>query len=257
VFRSLRIPFSILLQLGCFGWAQAQSAPAQSTGATHGIAEISLGQSADPLYGPWRFTVGDSPVDPLTHAPLWAEPGFEDSKWETVDLTPKEGSFDPSWGASGYVPGWTAKGHPGYWGYAWYRIRVRLQGRPGEKLALAGPSDVDDAYQVFDNGRLVGSFGDFTGSTPVIYNTQPMMFPLSHRADDNSASYTRVLAFRVWMLPITLMSQADGGLPHCAGARRGQRGGSQLPTPLAGIVPFTCSFRCPGAVVLPAGSNGL
>jgi hypothetical protein len=216
VFRSLRIPFSILLQLGCFGWAQAQSAPAQSTGATHGIAEISLGQSAVPLYGPWRFTVGDSPVDPLTHAPLWAEPGFEDSKWETVDLTPKEGSFDPGSGASGYVPGWTAKGHPGYRGYAWYRIRVRLQERPGEKLALAGPSDVDDAYQVFDNGRLVGSFGDFTGSTPVVYSSQPMMFPLSHPADDNSGASTRVLAFRVWMMPFTAMIQADAGGFHTA-----------------------------------------
>jgi hypothetical protein len=41
-----------------------------------------------PLYGPWRFTVGDSPIDPRTGQPLWAEPGFDDSHWETVDLTP-------------------------------------------------------------------------------------------------------------------------------------------------------------------------
>jgi hypothetical protein len=48
----------------------------------------------------------------------------------------------PLGGLSGYVPGWTAKGHPGYWGYAWYRINVHLQERSGEKLALAGPSIV-------------------------------------------------------------------------------------------------------------------
>ena len=120
--------------------------------------------------------------------PLWAEPGFDDSKWETVDLTPKEGSFDPTSGYSVYVPGWTAKGHSGYWGYAWYRIRVHVQERPGEKLALAGPSDVDDVYQVFDNGALVGSFGDFTGSTPIVYYTQPMMFPLSQSADRTGSS---------------------------------------------------------------------
>ena len=122
---------------------------------------------------------GDSPLDPVTHAPLWAEPGFDDSKWETVDLTPNEGSMDPNSGFTRFVPGWTAKDHPGYWGYAWYRIQVHLQQPPGVRLALAGPADVDDVYQVFDNGGSVGSFGDFTGSTPVVYYSQPVMFPLS------------------------------------------------------------------------------
>jgi hypothetical protein len=177
----------LLLLFGHGSRAQAQAAPAQSDVAAHGTAEISLGQSVVPLYGPWRFTVGDSPVDPVTHGPLWAEPGFDDSKWEAADLTPKEGLFNPTTGTSGYVPGWTAKGHPGYWGYAWYRIRVHLQERPGEKLALAGPDIVDDAYQFFDNGELVGSFGNFTGSTPVDYYSQPTMFPLSHPAGGNPA----------------------------------------------------------------------
>jgi hypothetical protein len=43
-----------------------------------------------------------------------------------------------------------ARGHPGYWGYAWYRIRVEVQARQG--AALAGPADFDDAYQLFDDG---------------------------------------------------------------------------------------------------------
>jgi hypothetical protein len=77
----------LLLLFGHGSWAQAQAAPAQSDVAAHGTAEISLGQSVVPLYGPWRFPVGDSPVDPVTHGPLWAEPGFEDSKWEAADLT--------------------------------------------------------------------------------------------------------------------------------------------------------------------------
>jgi hypothetical protein len=108
--------------------------------------DITLGQSVVPLYGPWKYTVGDSPVDPITHAPLWAEPGFDDSKWETADLTPKNGALNPGSGSTGYVPGWTVKGHPGYWGYAWYRIRVHLETPRGEKLALAGPPVVDDVY---------------------------------------------------------------------------------------------------------------
>ena len=53
-----------------------------------GIAHITLGQSVLPLNGPWKFTIGDSPIDPATHQPLWSEPAFDDSHWETVDLTP-------------------------------------------------------------------------------------------------------------------------------------------------------------------------
>jgi hypothetical protein len=37
------------------------------------VVDITLGHSAVSLNGPWKFTVGDSPVDPTTHAPLWAE----------------------------------------------------------------------------------------------------------------------------------------------------------------------------------------
>jgi Stage II sporulation protein E (SpoIIE) len=62
----------------------------------------------------------------------------------------------------------------------------------------------------------VGSFGDFTASTPVVYFTQPMMFALSQPAGGNPGSSTRVLAFRVWMHPNTLAEQADAGGFHTA-----------------------------------------
>ena len=255
--RRFRFASLMLLWFGFAVCAPAQPTPTQEAPAPAGV-HISLGQSAVPLYGPWKFTVGDSPVDPVTHAPLWAEPGFDDSKWETVDLTPKEGSFDPTTGTSGYVPGWAAKGHPGYWGYAWYRIRVHLQERPGEKLALAGPSDVDDAYQVFDNGELVGSFGDFTGSTPVVYYTQPMMFPLSQPAGGNPGSSTRVLAFRVWMHPDTLTEQPDAGGFHTAPVL-GEAGAVAASYQIRWLelVRAYASGADPGAVVCPAGSDGL
>jgi hypothetical protein len=188
-------------------------------------ARVTLGQAAVPLFGPWKFTVGDSPIDPKTGKPPWDEADFDDSKWETVDLTPKDRAIDPVGGLSGYVPGWTTKGHPGYWRYAWYRIRV--QARQGEGLSLAGPADVDDAYQVFDNGELAGHFGDFTGKQPQIKFTEPKMSSLaqpgSHEAitgqggtgsggigpngtgSDSTglAESTRLLAFRLWMQPET------------------------------------------------------
>ncbi|MHB1958585.1 MAG: PP2C family protein-serine/threonine phosphatase [Acidobacteriaceae bacterium] len=179
----------------------------------HAQQQITLGQSIVALNGPWKFHIGDNPQ--------WADPNFDDSQWETVDLTPKAGSFDPYGGSSGYVPGWTAKGHPGYWGWAWYRIQVQTAARPGEKLALAGPSDVDDAYQVFANGNLLGSFGKFRGQglRPVVYETEPMMFPLPQAGtsgSDSTEPTTQVLAFRVWMEPNTLTFVPDAGGIHFA-----------------------------------------
>ncbi|MGB9414814.1 MAG: PP2C family protein-serine/threonine phosphatase [Acidobacteriaceae bacterium] len=192
-------------------------ASSQNTSSPEPI-HITLGQSVVPLYGPWKFSVGDSPLDPATGAPLWAQSGFDDSKWETVDLTPKAGVFDPLGGFSGYVRGWTAHGHANHWGYGWYRIRVQVAAQPGEKLALAGPAYVDDAYQFFLDGGLIGSFGKFSGNSPTIYYTQPMMFPLPQApvTDLRSAPKTLVLAFRVWMEPSTLVTQADSGGFHTA-----------------------------------------
>ena len=201
-----RYLLALLTCLVLVAFAHAQDKPAQGT--TH----VTLGPSVVPLYGPWKFTVGDSPIDPVTHAPLWAQPDFDDSHWETVDLTPN-GILDPLGGFSNYVKGWTARGHAGYSGYAWYRIRVQVAGQPGEKLAMAGPSYVDDAYQLFSDGTLVGSFGSFTGSQPTFYFTQPMMFNLPPPSAD---SPVRVLAFRFWMAPDTLVTQADTGGMHTA-----------------------------------------
>jgi hypothetical protein len=207
-----RCLLALLACLVCTVFASAQNTPSPEP------IQITLGQSVVPLYGPWKFTVGDSPLDPATGAPLWAQSGFDDSKWETVDLTPKAGVFDPLGGFSGYVKGWTALGHANHWGYGWYRIRVQVSAQPGEKLALGGPADVDDAYQLFVDGSLIGSFGKFTGAHPTIYYTEPMMFhlPQAPVTDLRSAPKTLVLAFRVWMEPSTLVTQADTGGFHTA-----------------------------------------
>ncbi len=191
---ALPVPLVVLL----FAFA----AHAQGTASGDSATRITLGQSIIPLNGPWKFHVGDDP--------RWADPNFDDSQWETVDLAPRAGAFDPVVGTSGYVPGWTAKGHPGYWGYAWYRIRVQVTAQPGQRLALAGPANVDDAYQVFLNGALLGSFGKFRGpgERPTVYSTQPSIFSLPAAA--------QVLAFRVWMGPSTLIFAPDAGGIHNA-----------------------------------------
>jgi hypothetical protein len=240
--RTLRQLFPLIaVAAGLTGAAVAQPAKSPGPVIDNSVTRVTLGQSAVPLYGPWKFTVGDSPIDSKTGKPLWAEPEFDDSKWETVDLTPKDRTIDPNTGQSGYVPGWTAKGHPGYSGYAWYRIQVRVQVRTqpgrGEELALAGPADVDDGYQFFDNGELRGHFGDFTGTSPVVYATRPMLFPLATAnsreaipAQDGTGPngpnasglaeqthvQAHVLAFRLWMEPITPVLQSQAGGLHSA-----------------------------------------
>jgi stage II sporulation SpoE-like protein len=192
----------------------AQTPPAPPKDDT---LEITLGQAAAPLYGPWKFTIGDSPLDPTTNQPLWAQPAFDDSRWETVDLTPKDGAVDPTAGQSGYVPGWTTRGHADYSGYAWYRIRVRCHGGTGSPLALAGPADIDDAYQLFADGKLLGSFGNFAGKQPVIYFTQPLQFALPGSCRNSGLAGTaQTLAFRFWMAPSTLVTQPDSGGMHDA-----------------------------------------
>jgi hypothetical protein len=213
--QRFRIVGVILLCLGISASTRAQSGqtpPAANTEAPAGtVPLLHFGRSISPLYGPWKFHIGDSPLVAGTNTPLWATPGFDDSHWETVDLTPKADSFDPVAGISNYVPGWTAKGRPGYWGYAWYRLRVQVSTRPGVQLAMEGPSDVDDAYQVFANGAILGSFGKFTAKkTPLVFNTRPTLFHLPQ------SDGTEVIAFRLFMEPSTIAAQTDVGGLHSA-----------------------------------------
>jgi hypothetical protein len=207
--------FSTVLVCGIRATAQSGKPKPAELGTA---IPLTIGQSMVPLYGPWKFQVGDSPIDPATNKPLWAQPEFDDATWETVDLTPK-GAVNPFRGSSGYVPGWGGRGHPGYSGYAWYRIRVRVNAQPGEKLALGGPAYFDDAYQLFLNGTLLGSFGRFDGKRREFYYNEPMVFPLPQTqivgaGGDRDA--TQVIAFRIWMSPASLLGQTDAGGFHLA-----------------------------------------
>jgi hypothetical protein len=194
------------------------STPAHAPLAQAG--EVTLGQATVPLFGPWKFNVGDSPIDWKTGKLLWAEPEFDDSKWETVDLTPVPGTVDPYNGDPRYVPGWTAKGHPGYMGWAWYRLRVPVAAREGERLALESPIYVDDGYQVFANGELLSGFGKFGGygKPPIVYSTAPAMIlvPQPGGSIGGAGPIMQMVAFRVWMGPMGLTHSPYAGGLHYA-----------------------------------------
>ncbi len=185
--------------------AGAAIEPARATELAAPNAAIALGRSIVTLAGPWKFRIGDDP--------RWADPGFDDSGWETVDLAAAPGAHDADVGLTGYVPGWMARGHAGYYGYAWYRLRVSVTGPPGDRLAIAGPLYVDSAYQLFLDGRLLGGVGDFSGSEPLVFSRRPQMFPLPHPDGERSV----VIAIRTWMGRGTAGGSDAGGI-HIAPA---------------------------------------
>src|SRR5689334_16495808 len=171
------------------------------------IADLTTGGRPDPqalrsaatlLNGPWHFQTGDDPQ--------WANPNIDDSGWETIDLTAAPGSHDGDVGLPDYVGGWMAHGHPGYHGYAWYRRAVTV---PAGRASwdILGPTLVEDGYELYWNGQLLGGSGRL-GSNPRVVGTRPLRFALPAEA----AGTRGVLAVRAYKLPGG--ASADGGGMH-------------------------------------------
>ncbi|WP_225578497.1 glycoside hydrolase family 2 [Rhodanobacter sp. 7MK24] len=174
------------------------------------IADLASGGRPDPpalrasailLDGTWRFHIGDDS--------RWAAAGTDDSGWETVDMTTLPGSHDGDVGLPDYVGGWMAHGHPGYHGYAWYRRTVTV---PAGRASwdILGPTLVEDGYELYWNGRLLGGSGRL-GGTPRVVGTRPLQFALPADA----AGSRGVLAVRTYMDPSSAASP-DGGGMHTA-----------------------------------------
>ncbi|MGH7690167.1 MAG: hypothetical protein ACREN3_11230 [Gemmatimonadaceae bacterium] len=200
---------SKIWSLALGSWVSTRGPP--TAGPTARV-QLALGRASAPVDGPWKFHTGDDQG--------WAAPNFDDSSWETVDLSAPAGAHDSDVGLAGYVPGWQARGHRGYAGFAWYRIRVTVHAPAGDTLALCGPFYVDNAYQLFVNGRLIGTAGRFNGPRPVATNLHlPRLFVLAPSLAPSGPDGTRtvVLAVRVWMDPLMLADPAAGGL-HIAPA---------------------------------------
>ncbi len=173
-----------------------------------GTGALALGGRGDPsslraaailLDGSWRFHAGDDPH--------WADARADDGDWDTIDLTARPGSHDGDVGLPDYVSGWMALGHPGYTGYAWYRRVVNV---PAGQASwdLLGPTLVEDGYELYWNGQLLGGSGRL-GPLPRVVGTRPLQFALPAGA----AGTRGILALRAFMLPRP-GSSADGGGMH-------------------------------------------
>lgn len=141
------------------------------------------GTGSVPLDGKWQFHLGDN----LS----WANPAIDDSAWEQI-------SADTTWGA---------QTHPSYWGFAWYRRHINIEhsGSPGTtNLAILIPP-VDDVYDLYWNGKKIGSYG----AMPPHAN----WWSQGHSAVYNlpSSSGEGVLALRVWKAPLSSIDPSTNG----------------------------------------------
>jgi hypothetical protein len=167
--RSLRLQFLavFLAALGFHLHAQT-AAPALSIEG--------LGKGASPIDGPWQFHLGDDAA--------WASPLVADNDrgagWEQI-------TTDKSWGE---------QGHPDYTGFAWYRKHIHLTSAPGAPADVAMLIEhVDNVYEIYWNGVLVGHLGQMPPSPNFPYSPPVQTFGLGQVRDG-------VLAIRVWKAPL-------------------------------------------------------
>lgn len=103
---------------------------------------IAMGERKVNLRGNWKFMLGDNPK--------FASPAVSDKDWEEI-----------------FVPAsWNSEGFSRYSGYAWYRKTFQIDFKPNEPLYVE-LGRIDDADEVYINGKLVGT----TGGMPPNYFT--------------------------------------------------------------------------------------
>jgi hypothetical protein len=188
---SLVFPRLILggLAMACACPAQTATAPPKNTPATTAAPAASAAAQAptEPssirtvlnLNGPWRFQQGDDLE--------WAEPGFDDSHWQTVILS------EPL----------TAQGVDSYTGYAWYRMRLGSEQLAQFKTASANAplellvsSEGVGQLDVFVNGLEAGHTRGMT-ERQAMYQSPPFVVRIS----STDAAGTAVVAIRSWAGP--------------------------------------------------------
>jgi diguanylate cyclase len=140
-----------------------------------------LGKGTVALTGPWQFHAGDNPA--------WADPAFDSSAWEQIQ--------------GGQT--WGTQGHAGLSGFAWYRCSISIAPARGvaPKFSLLVPL-VDDAYEVYWNGVLVGRNGELQPRPDWPYSQSPQTFDLGDAEHG-------VLAVRVWKHPLLSDDSRDDG----------------------------------------------
>lgn len=101
----------------------------------------------------WRFTIGDNPD--------FKNPEFNDSDWDMIEV--------PS--------PWENEGFPGYNGYAWYRITIKIPKDLRDKKLFLKLGRVDGVDMTYLNGQYIGGRGNFPPNYKTAYNVR-RLYPL-------------------------------------------------------------------------------
>ncbi|WP_263358984.1 PP2C family protein-serine/threonine phosphatase [Acidicapsa ligni] len=178
-----RVAISALFVLIATSLAGQQPAEKPAAKTVPTLVVRGVGRGVVPLDGSWQFHLGDNS--------RWATASFDDSNWEQIEV-------DAPWGA---------QNHPSYAGFAWYRRHLEVQPTSGAtqdyRLLI---SHAEDAYEVYWNGVLIGSYGKLPPHPSWYYAEFPRSFPLT-------GSAYGVLAIRVWKAPLeSFSSEYSGGL---------------------------------------------
>jgi hypothetical protein len=182
IFRTSLSLLALLLILPCCLAESSVQAP-----PTAGPASATIEQTVAILNGPWRFHIGDDA--------RWADSEFDDSTWEAYTIDSGHAPLTLSKVVEGaQLGGWQAHGHPGYVGYAWYRISVDPDPERSA-LAILMPKYVDDAYEIYVNGQQIGAFGQFEGHY-LAYTAQPKLVPIPAKIIPARGPFTLALRFR-------------------------------------------------------------
>ena len=140
------------------------------------------------LEGQWRFRTGDDPA--------WADPGFNDSDWQTIDISESLAE----------------QGIDTYTGYAWYRLKLSPQqfaqvanGTAGQPFAILVSSYSVGQLAAYVNGYESGHTRGMTDN-PTEFESPPFVVQVSP-----NGSGPTVIAIRTWAGPSTSISH---GLLH-------------------------------------------
>jgi sialate O-acetylesterase len=131
------------------------------------------------LSGYWKFSIGDDSK--------WASPAYDDSGWDQIS-----------------VPGkWEEQGYNDYNGYAWYRRSFRMKETPDGATLILMMGRIDDADEVYLNGKQIGKSGKFPPNFLTAYDrTRKYIIP----AEDLNKDGENLISVRVYD------SYLDGGI---------------------------------------------
>jgi hypothetical protein len=168
---------------GHLALAQQKTAVAPAGGPFNAAG---MGTGSRKIDGLWQFHLGDDPQ--------WAQPGFDDSKWEQLPANKP----------------WKDVGHPNQTGFAWYRRKITLDPADKNPLALF-LSGVYGVAEVYWNGVKQGGVGTPPPHESWYFNPLPAVVPLPSVPGASSGT----LAIRIWVPGFrTDLASDRGGFPR-------------------------------------------